>query len=100
METEFVALANPYTADMDLGLPVQLLYQDAPRPGAQVEVFDRAPDGTVRVTTAQTDAKGIALIPVSPGHEYLLDAVFLRPAPDLDEAVWESHWASITFKIP
>ncbi len=100
LATEFVALANPYTDDISAGFPVQVLYQGAPRPQAQVEIFDRAADGTVTVTLGRTDDAGQALIPVIPGHTYLLDAVVLRPAPEGDDAVWETLWAALTFSVP
>ncbi|KIC22384.1 DUF4198 domain-containing protein [Leisingera sp. ANG-Vp] len=100
LETEILALANPYTDDLANGLPVRVLYQGAPRPQAQVEIFSRAPDGTVSVTTQLTDPQGEASIPVAPGHDYLLDAVVLRPAPKGKDYVWESLWASLTFAVP
>lgn len=100
METEFVALANPYADDLAGGFPVQLLYRGAPRAQAQVEVFDRAPGGAVTVTRLRTDAAGKARIPVTTGHEYLLDAVVLRPAPKDAAAVWETLWAAMTFSVP
>lgn len=100
METEFVALANPYTDDMTEGLPVRLLYQGAPRGDAQVEIFDRAPDGTVSVSRTRTDNAGEARIAVAPGHDYLLDGVVLREAPPDSDAVWETLWAALTFAVP
>ncbi|MGR3759361.1 DUF4198 domain-containing protein [Roseobacteraceae bacterium NS-SX3] len=100
METEFVALANPYTGPAAVSLPVLLLYQDAPRPGARIDVFERTAEGAVTRTRTQTGADGIARITVKPGRSYLLDAVVLRPAPDGSGAVWETLWASLTFAIP
>ncbi|WP_432816888.1 DUF4198 domain-containing protein [Sulfitobacter sp. JB4-11] len=104
MATEFTALTNPYAPDFDGQMQVALTYQDAPRPDAQVEVFDRAPDDTVTITLHRTDADGRATIPVTPGHEYLFDAVVLRPAdnPDADpeQPLWETLWAALTFKVP
>ncbi len=100
-ETELTALANPYTDALPEGLPVRLTYQGAPRPDAQIEVFDKAPDGSVTITTLRTDAGGVARVPLTPGHTYMLDAVVLRPpAADLARetgAVWESLWANLTF---
>ncbi|MEO0936695.1 MAG: DUF4198 domain-containing protein [Pseudomonadota bacterium] len=96
LETEFVALSNPYTDDGPVR--VQLLYQGAPRADAQVEVFTRAPDGNVAITTTRTDAQGRADIPVTPGHAYLLDAVVLRPGRG--DIAWETLWAAMTFAIP
>ncbi|OBY27364.1 DUF4198 domain-containing protein [Leisingera sp. JC1] len=100
LETEIVALANPYTDDMTGGLPIRVLYQGNPRPNAQVEVFAKAPDGSVTITTRLTDSQGKAIVPLAPGHIYLLDAVVLRPAPDGADYVWESLWAALTFAVP
>jgi len=104
LETEFTALTNPYAAGFDDMMKVLLTYDGAPRPDAQVEVFDRAPDGTVEVTLLRTDGVGEATVPVTPGHEYLLDAVVLREAPDAgkteDSPLWETLWAALTFKVP
>lgn len=100
MRTEFVALANPYTGDLRTGLPVQLFEQGKPRPDAQVEVFERAPDGAVSIRLTRTDGAGTAIIDVKPGHSYLIDAVVLYPAPDGGTAVWDSHWAALTFAVP
>ncbi|SFD74149.1 Uncharacterized conserved protein, contains GH25 family domain [Sulfitobacter brevis] len=104
METEFVALTNPYTDDLSSGMKVALSYQNQPRANAQVEVFDRAPDETVSITLHRTDAEGIATIPVTAGHEYLFDGVVLRKAEkdarDPAAPVWETLWAALTFKVP
>jgi len=97
LETEFVALTNPYT---DPGpVRVQLLYQGAPRADAQVEVFARAPDGSVTITAdTRTDAQGMASIDVKPGHAYLIDAVVLREGTG--DVAWETLWAALTFAVP
>ncbi len=104
LETELVALANPYTDPLAGGLPVQLFYQNAPRADAQIEIFEKNPEGEVYITTTRTDAQGIAHVPVLPGHVYMLDAVVLRiPSADLAAetgAVWESLWANLTFAVP
>jgi len=102
--TEIVALENPYTGDMGDGIDVQVFYQSEPRGDAQVEIFDRDPDGEVSVSTVTTDAEGVATVPVTAGHSYLVDAVVLRrPGDDVTEetgAAWESLWASLTFAVP
>ncbi|KIN61001.1 DUF4198 domain containing protein [Sulfitobacter noctilucae] len=104
LETEFVALSNPYAAGFNNRMKVSLLYEGAPRADAQVEVFDRAPDDSVTVTLHRTDADGVATIPVTAGHEYLFDAVVLRPAPQAsteeNAVVWETLWAALTFDVP
>lgn len=100
LETEIVALANPYTDDLSNGLPVRVLYQGEPRPQAQVEVFAKAADGSVSISTQRTDAQGETAVAVMPGHQYLLDAVVLRPAPGGKDYAWESLWAALTFAVP
>ncbi len=102
LETEIVALANPYTEALPEGLPVKVLYQGEPRSDAQVEVFAKAPDGTVQDLFYRTDAQGVALIPVTAGVEYLVDAVVLRAVEPRTETdpVWETLWASLTFRMP
>lgn len=104
LATEFVALDNPYTDDLSDGLRVQLYYLDDLRPDAQVELFEKAPDGSVEITLHRTDAEGIATLPVKAGHSYLVDAVVLRtPSDDLAsqaEIEWETLWAALTFGVP
>lgn len=102
LRTEFVALANPYADDVSAGLPVLLLLDGAPRAQAQVELWDRAPDGTVSVTLHRTDDQGRAVLPVAAGHVYMADAVaMLEIAPEAPRnAVWHSLWASLTFAMP
>jgi hypothetical protein len=102
LKTEFVALTNPYTEDFDNRMKVRLLYEGAPRADAQVEVFERAPDGSVDITLHRTDEAGEAVIPVQDGHEYLFDAVVLRPYERTgeDDPVWQTLWAALTFAVP
>ncbi|WP_300030055.1 DUF4198 domain-containing protein [uncultured Roseobacter sp.] len=104
LTTEIVALENPYDPDFAGPMQVQVLYKGAARADAQVEVFARDPAGTVTVTLTRTDDQGVAEIPVSPGYDYLLDAVVLRVAEgagsDPDAPVWRTLWAALTFHVP
>ena len=107
MEVEFVALADPAAIGADGEMPVRLLYRDAPRADAQVEVYEKDAEGQVVTTRLRTDAAGEVRVPVRGGRNYLLDHVVLRepagsvagvdgkPAP-----MWESLWASMTFAVP
>ena len=98
--TEFVALSNPYAATFDGVMAARLLEDGAPRQGARVTVFARAPDGGVSETHVQTDAEGIVRVPVLAGHRYLFDAVVMREAPPEADAAWLSLWAALTFEVP
>lgn len=105
LETEFIALSNPYTEDTSGGFQAMLTYQGTARADAQVEIFDKAaPDAEAVITTLRTDANGVVTVPVEKGHTYMLDAVVLRdPAPDLAEkygAIYETLWANLTFAVP
>lgn len=104
LAVEYVALDNPYTDDLSNGMRVQLYVLDDIRADAQVELFEKAPDGTVTVTLHRTDADGIATLPVRAGHSYLVDHVYLRePAAELArdaDIVWETLWAALTFAVP
>ena len=101
---EFVALDNPYTADLTNGLRVQLYYVNELVADGQVELFEKAPDGSVEITLHRTDAQGIATLPVQAGHSYLVDHVVLRePSEALVQAAdiaWETWWAALTFGVP
>ncbi len=103
LETEIVALDNPYVAPLS-AVRVQVFYAGAVRANAQVELFEKAEDGSVLVTLHRTDANGVAVLPVRSGHQYMVDAVVLRVpseqmARDFD-ASWESLWANLTFAVP
>jgi hypothetical protein len=105
LETEIVALKNPYTDDVAEGLPVVVLMNGVPRIDVQVELFDKDADGQVVVTLHRTDAQGVAVLPVARGHSYLVDSVVLRePASGSvaakKNAVWETLWAALTFAVP
>lgn len=103
MPIELVALANPYTDDLDT-VPVQLIWQGAPVPNAQLDIFHKA-DRNVEatLTLVQTNDSGIAQIPVTRNGDYLINAVQMTipSAADIERtgAVWHSLWASLTFRI-
>ncbi len=102
LETEFVAQTNPYVDDLEAGFRAQLWYGKKPRKNAQVEIFERDPEGAVVTFYLRTDLHGRVTIPVKAGFDYLLDAVVLRESmPEThDGAVWESLWAAMTFSVP
>ncbi len=100
MQIEIVALTNPYTDDGDM--KVQVWFNDAPRPNAQVEVFERDADGALNISLYRTDDQGIASFRTKPDHWYLVDNVALieRDFETLKDPAWHSAWASLTFKTP
>ena len=108
LETELVALTNPYTDDVSGGMRLQLFYGSEVRADAQVEIYERPLKSEdleeLNVFTVRTDAEGVATVPVKPGFEYMADAVVLRePDPAKAEAtgaVWESVWANLVWSVP
>lgn len=104
LETEIVALTNPYTDDLSGGMRVQLFYGNAVRANTQLEIFTKTPTGAVSIGYTRTDAQGIATVPVTSGNSYMLDAVVLRePSEQLanaTKAAYESLWANLTFAAP
>ena len=89
-------------------LPVTLTWQSKPVAGHQLSVFRRilvvdgeqGADlvGSVIRTRLETDTQGRALVPVQGGSEYVLNTVHIEPA-DGGEAMWASHWASLSFAV-
>ncbi|MEM6480091.1 MAG: DUF4198 domain-containing protein [Pseudomonadota bacterium] len=98
LDTEIIALANPYTDALDEGLPVEVLLYGAPRPNAQIEAYSRDADGEITVALLRTDDAGRALVPVERGHDYMIDAVVLEERDG--DVAWHSMWANLTFSVP
>ncbi len=100
---EIIAETNPYLPEFDGQMRVLVKFGGEPQAMQQVELFERAPSGTVMTHILHTDGDGRAAFDVQPGHEYLADAVFMTPLdvvnPDVDPA-WQSDWASLTFSVP
>ncbi len=104
LQTEIVALTNPYTDDLSDGMRIQVFYRNDVRANEQVEVFEKSSSGEVAIFLVRTDDQGIASIPVKAGHSYMADAVVLRePSARLAKdtnAVWETLWANLTWGVP
>ena len=105
LEIEIVALNNPYTVDADQMMRFQVFYKSEVLAGNLVTLFERTPEGQVTLKTQVSDDKGIAAFKTMAGNTYLVDSVVMRvPAPALvaytKGAVWESLWASLTFRVP
>ena len=103
LEIELVALQNPYTLKPDESINVAGYYQGQLRPDAQIELFEKAPNGEVVVELYRTDDNGMVELPVKSNHSYLVDMVVLRkPSKALAQGrgvVWETLWASLTFEV-
>ncbi|WP_299852409.1 DUF4198 domain-containing protein [uncultured Roseovarius sp.] len=95
---ELVALVSPYLLAPDQQeLPVQLLWQGAPLAQQQINVFHNSKTTTLSAVT--TDQDGRAMVPVTKGGRYLLNAVHMVLNNTDTDLAWDSHWASLTFEI-
>ncbi len=100
---ELVAEINPYSEAAKDGVRVQLLYEGAPFPGADIQIF-HFPEGAEEAVKdhVSTDATGRAVIPVFDGGPFLVNATHIRePRPEglAKDAMWESLWATLTYEI-
>lgn len=102
MPFELVALQNPFVESV-AEMEVQLLWQGEPVPDRQVSIFRKpdsgSPAGDPTRSLVATDAGGKAIIPLSDGGFYLLNAVHMEPVSGPGSVVWQSHWASLTFTV-
>lgn len=98
---ELTALTNPFTEPGSVRF--LLSFQGKPVPDAQIDVFFVGPGGGAAVKEEYlTNALGEVVFETRPGR-FLVNAVLLQaPGPRLAEAlgvVWNSLWASTTFRI-
>jgi uncharacterized GH25 family protein len=99
LEVEFVLEGDLMKTDSPL--PIRLYYQSEPLANAKITIFDRGRDRKTSQQKTFSDRDGYIYLTPLKGHEYLLDHVTIRaikPEENPDQAVWESLWASLTFK--
>ena len=109
METEFV-LQNNYFENKKKEIKIKLFYKLKPRKNVQVEIFEKNEKNEVKFSKIFTDNLGIVNFTIKPGYTYLLNSVVMRRykkndiikdiSPNNSKVLWESLWASITFKVP
>jgi len=100
---EWVAVTNPYHAK-DV-IKMKLLWKGEPYADAHVSVFNKPESDTDKPVKTDyfTNQQGLISIPLKQGGFYLINAVKMIEPDDLTShsynAVWESLWASMTFKV-
>jgi uncharacterized GH25 family protein len=100
LRLEIVPEANPYMLQMLQGggkLPVRLLYQGKPLPGALVVAFTK--DRPAAKVSARSDGQGRVALQLDRPGTWLVKAVHMIPATRESGADWESFWASLTFEV-
>ena len=94
---ELVAERNPYAVAPDQDLPIRLIYENRPLPGALVVAMNRR--NPAEKLSARTDKDGRVRFKVRPAGMWLIKAVHMVPAPAGARAEWASFWASLTFEM-
>jgi cobalt/nickel transport protein len=105
LELELVLLQNPYVDDLSSGLTIELLYQGILRANTQIEIFTRGQDKVVARSTLFTNDDGQIIFKAIPKMDYMINAVVMRRPKETHDTIkklilWESLWASTTFRIP
>lgn len=95
LSLEIVPLTNPYALGPDRQLPVQILYEGKPLPGALVMLtsleFDTKP-----IATARTDTRGQTSFRVPPVGSWLVNVLWTKPIRN-PKADFETTFSSLTF---
>lgn len=95
---EIVPLRNPYSLGTDHVLPVQILYEGRPLPGALVKLtsleFDAKPLRMIR-----SDANGRVSFNVPPVGDWLINVIWTKPVSS-PQADFLTTFSSLTFGYP
>ena len=92
---ELVAERRPELLRDGESLPVRLLHEGGPLAGALVVALHR--DDPNNKIALRSDASGRVFLPLPRDGQWLVKAVYMRPAPPGSGADWESLWASLSF---
>ncbi len=105
---------NPSTVDHDTGLPLEIILKDIDTESDTIRVqalieFDNAPLAGIRVIAVSksdperlielaSDAEGLVRFNANPG-DWMITALHIERATEIDNTEWESYWASSTFTL-
>jgi len=95
---ELVAEKNPYAMAGGGDLPVRLLFEGKPLPGALVSALPY--DAPEKKLSARSDRDGRVTFRLPSGGVWLVKAVQMTRVTGDPNADWRSVWASLTFEIP
>ena len=98
MRLELIAERNPYLPLPRDELPVRLLYENKPLPGALVIAFNKR--DVARKVKVRSDRDGRAVLKIDRPGIWLVKAVHIIVPPPEVKADWESFWASLVFQRP
>ncbi|HEY1435172.1 MAG TPA: DUF4198 domain-containing protein [Thermoanaerobaculia bacterium] len=95
---ELVPESNPYAMKEGDTLPVRLLYEGKPLPGALVVALSY--DDPDRKIAARSDRDGRVSLRLPKEGVWLVKAVHMVPVLGDPNEDWRSIWASLTFEVP
>lgn len=95
---EVVPLRNPYSLGADHKLPVQILFEGRPLPGALVKLTHLESDARP-LHTARTDARGRVVFKVPQSGSWLVNVVWTKAIAHRD-ADFQTTFSSLTFGYP
>ena len=102
MELEWVMGNSDLSKASKLQMEFTLYYDGMPSPNSQVTIFAKDNAGDVQKSIGRTNMAGVFVLTPNADTRYLIDSVLIRktdPATNPEGAIWESLWASATFKV-
>jgi uncharacterized GH25 family protein len=93
---EIVPERNPYALPRSATLPVRVIYEGRPLPGALVKLTRLESDATP-FETHLTDASGRAVFSLPNTGTWLLNVVWTKPQPPSAETDYETVFSSLSF---
>lgn len=97
---EIVPLADPAGLGAGETLPVKVLYQGRPFQGTVEATWDGQSDKEIPAVTTETDASGVARIPLAGSGTWLVAVNVQEPYPDPAVCDHNSYTATLTLTIP
>ena len=101
MEFEWIMENTNLDNSADKEIYFSLYYNGAPHPNSLVTVFSKNNKGEVQKSISRTDERGFFKLVPTLNTSYLMNSVIIRkinPSANPEGAIWESLWASATFK--
>lgn len=99
LKLEIVPQVSPYAEPQPVRLPLRVLYQGRPLPGALVKLMNLEQDLTGANQTLTDDA-GMASFSMPTRGKWLVSVVWTRRLADGADADYETTFASLTFGFP
>ena len=100
LKHEFILHNNPYQLGDNNEIQAELRFDNQPRIGALVTIFSYDQNAAMQEVQYRTDENGLISFRLRPNTEYLLDSVWLSPAPRGSLNAWRTNWAALSFKTP